>query len=207
MTPLVESQTVYKTKLRFYHMEIVVGFLITDVRQLEIILLQYIHCRSKYWREKPCAGFYTAPINIVQSIFRYCHLIKIENLCVCIGKTCVGRKHKQVAHTFQFSSKWKFAQLFQLILREWRALLALAMLDSNTGIGIMVYLLGFHKLTHPLVNLLVVAAASHICTGAVLEPVVKVHDFCRSEIPVSVQLAIAFYGIYHNTLVLPSPMT
>lgn len=108
-------------------MKVLVQFLIADLRYLEIVLLQHLHCRRKNRGIESCTRLHTAAINKVGVAYLIRHRLKVEDLGVAVCKAGVSLEHEKVAGMlFIVRQVFKFTDTKELFFTQRSAFLALA---------------------------------------------------------------------------------
>ena len=198
----VESQLLPEVHLHLYHMKVVVGFLITYLRQLVVILLKYRHCRRKYRREELSVRLDTAAIYVVHLAHLLRHRLEVEILTVAERESSVSGEDEEVAHPGKFALELVVAHKLQFKFGEQFTFTALASLQRLHLIRILWNFAHLIKLANPLVDFLVVAVTRHIGTGAIMQPVVKGDDVLRSQVAIGVEFTECAHGFDSTNLVL-----
>lgn len=198
----VESQLLPKVHLHLYHMKVVVGFLITYLRQLVVVLLKYRHCRRENRSEELSFGLDTAAIDVVHLAHLLRHRLEVEVLTVAERQTSVGYEDEEVTHPGKFALELVAAHELQFKFGERFTFTALASLQRHHLIRILWNFAHLIKLANPLVDFLVVAVTRHIGTGAIMQPVVKGDDVLRSQVAIGVEFSECAHGFNGTNLVL-----
>lgn len=198
----VESQLLPEVHLHLYHMKVVVGFLITYLRQLVVILLKYRHCRRKYRSEELSVRLDTAAIYVVHLAHLLRHRLEVEILTVAERESSVSGEDEEVAHPGKFALELVVAHKLQFKFGEQFTFTALASLQRLHLIRILWNFAHLIKLANPLVEFLVVAVTRHIGTGAIMQPVVKGDDVLRSQVAIGVEFTECAHGFDSTNLVL-----
>lgn len=198
----VESQLLPEVHLHLYHMKVVVGFLITYLRQLVVILLKHLHRMREDRREELRIGLDTATIDVVHLAFLLRHALEVEGLCVAERQTGVGSEDEEVTHPGKFALELVVAHELQFKFGERFTFTALASLQRHHLIRILWNFAHLIKLANPLVDFLVVAVTRHIGTGAIMQPVVKGDDVLRSQVAIGVEFTECAHGFDSTYLVL-----
>ena len=207
MTRNVESQLLPKVQLHLYHMKVVVGFLIANLRQLVVVLLKHLHRRREDRREELSFGLDTATIDVVHLALLLRHALEVEGLCVAERQTSVGCEDEEVANPVQLALKLVCPQTLQLVLGQRLTFLALAAADSHQLVRILLDVAHLEQLANPFAQVLVVAVAGDIRSRAVMEPSIERHNLLRRQVAVGVQLTKSTDSINHTLLVLACSFT
>lgn len=203
----VESQLLPKVHLHLYHMKVVVGFLITYLRQLVVVLLKYRHCRRENRSEELSFGLDTAAIDVVHLAHLLRHRLEVEVLTVAERESSVSGEDEEVANPVQLALKLVCPQTLQLVLGQRLTFLALAAADSHQLVRILLDVAHLEQLANPFAQVLVVAVAGDIRSRAVMEPSIERHNLLRRQVAVGVQLTKSTDSINHTLLVLACSFT
>ena len=171
------------------------------MRQLVVVLLQYLHGR---WQDRgevvvPCLD--TLAVDIGLPVDGLSHRLVVEVLTVNIGKASIGAEDEKVTDTAFLHPQLTLADSDKFFFGQWTTFLALATLELAEWvlIGIILYVVVLSGQSGIMLQYLMIIMDGGLCTAGVLfmKEIIKSPDVLWRKVSEAVEFTKSLQGTHH----------